>query len=68
MNKHESEKSESIQRSVAILYQVLEKLGSREYGIAQVIIGVVEQMLRDVQLELDHQLKLERKLRDLIKR
>ncbi|WP_088889626.1 hypothetical protein [Leptolyngbya ohadii] len=61
-------KAAAIQQSVSILQQTLEKLDNHDYEVALVMLGVSIQMLSEVQMGLEHHLKLEHKLRELMKR
>ncbi len=66
MMEHDSQRAASIQHSISVLQQTLDKLENHDYETAQIMIGVVVQILSEVQSDLNQQLSLEQKLRKLI--
>ncbi|HEY9753066.1 MAG TPA: hypothetical protein V6C46_08940 [Coleofasciculaceae cyanobacterium] len=67
MLESNTQKSKSIQYSIEILQQALEKLENHDYVSAQVMVGIAHHILDDVQLDLNCFLVLKLQLNELLK-
>jgi len=67
MLESDTQKSKSIQYSIDILQQALEKLENHDYVSAQVMVGIAQQVLDDLQLELNCLLILKLQLNESLR-
>lgn len=63
----ESIQIKTIEASIQVLNQAIQKLSNHDYASAQVMVGVSKQLLEDVQLEFASHLKVAKTLKQILK-
>ena len=66
MGWNDSPQITSVQQTVSILNQVIEKLDENDAASAQVMVGVAIHLLESLNLDLNQQIVVQRTLRELL--
>lgn len=66
MGWNDSPQITSVQQTVALLNQVIEKLSNNDTASAQVMVGVAIHLLESLNLDLNQHLDTQRTLRELL--